>query len=630
MCGIIGKINFNKKNPIDGANIESMLDAIHHRGPDAKGTKLFESIGLGHSRLAIIDLSEKGREPMSDSEEKIWLTFNGEIYNFQKLRKDLEKDGVDFYSETDAEVIIYLYKKYGTACVKYLEGMFAFAIWDVEKESLFLARDRVGQKPLKYYSDENTFIFASELKAILTNPEVKKEIDYSAIDEYLTYQYVPHPKTGFKNIYKLEPGHFMTVNSKGEVKKQSYWDLEYIPKEKHSEEEWKKEVSDKLKESVEKRLMSDVPLGAHLSGGIDSSLIVALMAESQSKPIETFSIGFEEDTHNELPWAKKVADQYHTSHHEFIVKPSAIELLPELAYHYEEPYADPSAIPTWYLSKLTREHVTVALNGDGGDENFLGYSRYTMMKDYYSLAKIARYIPQRKNLSKATNALYNKTHLNVIRKGGTFLDKFTDDPAEFYTHLMARFSESEKSQIYTDELYEKTKSSRARTFVSDLFTKSKNLDKQDQLLYVDLHSYLTDNLLVKVDIASMAHGLEIRSPFLDHGFMELVAKMPSEYKLRGKNKKYLLKQIAYNYLPKECIDRPKQGFGVPLEKWFRFELKDYLKEELLDEKFYAYGFRKSAIEKMIEANTDGTKKYTNQLWTLLMLRNWLRTWFEEN
>ena len=624
MCGITGKLNFNKNNFVSEGLIKEMTKTLSHRGPDDSGIFVEKNIGLGHNRLSIIDLSPAGHQPMSDKEEKIWIVFNGEIYNYLVLKKELEKQGIIFKSKTDTEVIIYLYKKYGIDCLKYLRGMFAFAIWDKEKKQLFLARDRVGKKPLKYYCDSNCFIFASELKAILKNPEVKKEMDCDAIDEYLTYQYVPHPKTGFKNIWKLEPAHYLIIKKDGQIIKQRYWDLDYSQKLDLSEEEWKEKILEKLKESVRIRLVSDVPLGAHLSGGIDSSLIVALMSQEQNSPIKTFSIGFKEKDYNELSYVKLVVDRYKTEHHEFIVEPNAIEILPKLVYHYEEPYADSSALPTWYLSEITKKYVTVALNGDGGDENFAGYTRYNAMQ----LLQLLKALPLKNQLKKINLLFYQFTKIKLFQKGYRFLNSYNKDPLDFYLKIIDYFDQEEKNFVYADEFKQRVKNSRWHSFLEEKYKETKNFDWLNRILYTDINSYLPDDLLVKVDIASMAHGLETRSPFLDYELLELTAKMPINLKIRGHNKKYLLKKIAEKYLPKECIYRPKQGFGVPLEHWFRGELENYLREKLLAKKFLNYGFKKQGVEKLINDHTSHKQNYANHLWALLMLQEWLQMWFE--
>lgn len=627
MCGIAGKIQFGRPNPKMWDEVSGMLKTLVHRGPDADGifVNKEQTVGLGHRRLSIIDLSASANQPMSDQEKNIWVVFNGEIYNFQELKQELERDGFRFRTHSDTEVIIYLYKKLGVRCLQKLRGMFAFGIWDENKKQLFLARDRLGKKPLKYFTDGKRLIFASELKAILQNPEVPKHIDYAAIDEYLTYQYVPHPKTGFLNIQKLEPATYLLVSADGNIKKERYWELNFEHKLGYSEAEWEQRLFDKLQESVKLRLISDVPFGAHLSGGIDSSLVVALMSSELKYPVKTFSIGFEEKDYNELPYAKLVSDRYHTEHHEYVVKPDAMETLPKLAYHYEEPYADSSALPTWYLSEVTKRQVTMVLNGDGGDENFAGYSRYNVMRFYRRFALV----PFKRQMAAVNRRLYGLTGIKLFNKGARFLSSYQIDPLDFYLRIIDYFGQDDKQKIYTSEFQENIAASRWHTFLQEYY-KKQNLDWLDRLLSADINTYLPDDLLVKVDIASMAHALEIRSPFLDHEFMELMAKMPSSLKLVGSNKKYLLKKIAYQYLPKECIDRPKQGFGVPLEFWFRGKLNQFLKDQLLEKRFLDYGvFEAKSLMRMIDDHREKRQNHAIQLWALLFLRAWLRTWFEQ-
>jgi len=375
MCGIGGKLYFDSARSVNPTLLDRMNAVLAHRGPDDGGVYHDGPIGLAHRRLSIIDLSPAGHQPMSNPSGTLWITFNGEIYNFLELRGELEHDGATFRSKTDTEVILALYERHGAECLRYLRGMFAFAIWDGQTRTLFLARDRLGKKPLYYYQDAKQFLFASEPKGILQDPEVPVEPDLEAIHHYLTYGYIPSPYSAFKGFRKIPPAHYLIIRE-GRVHLERYWQLRYHPKLQMTEAELREELLTRLREAVRLRMISDVPLGAFLSGGIDSSTVVALMSECSSGPVKTFSIGFEEERYNELPYARLVAERYGTDHHEFVVKPEAIKILPELVWHYNEPYADSSAIPTYYLSKMTREHVTVALNGDAGDENFAGYERY--------------------------------------------------------------------------------------------------------------------------------------------------------------------------------------------------------------------------------------------------------------
>jgi asparagine synthase (glutamine-hydrolysing) len=617
MCGIFGKLFFEKIK-IEEKDYKDCLDAISHRGPDDEGFYVDENIILGSKRLAIIDLSPAGHMPMTNEDGRFWIVFNGEIYNFLELRKDLEKRH-KFKSRTDSEVLLHLYEEKGVDCLKYLRGMFAFAIWDKKEKILFLARDRLGKKPLKYYFNEKFFIFASELKAILKDKEVKREIDWGAIDEYLTYQYVPHPKTGFKGIFKLEPAHYLLVTLDRKIKKERYWNLNYSQKLNLSENEWIEAIEEKLRESVKIRLISDVPLGAHLSGGIDSSMIVAMMAQEMRGPVKTFSIGFREKEYDETKYARLVAKRYGTDHRELIVEPNAIEILPKLVYHYEEPYADSSALPTWYLCQMTKNYITVALNGDGGDENFAGYDRYNAVKLYLSL----KFLPGKKILKKTNEILYRLTQFRIFHKGTRFLSSFEEDFISFYVRLIGYFQKEQKEKLYHPDLKKLIGNSRETNFLREIFNKTMS-EWLDRILYLDINSYLPDDLLVKVDIASMAHSLEVRSPFLDHEFMELCAKIPLNLKMKGHDKKYIFKKIAQKYIPKECIFRSKTGFSVPLEFWFKNELLNFLKGRILSREFLSYGFNKNFLEQLINEHQKGIRNHSYGLWALLILSEWLK------
>ena len=598
-----------------------MNEKISHRGPDGEGIFVRNSIGLGHRRLAIIDLSPAGAQPMSDWGEKIWITFNGEIYNFQELRQELTEVGVKFKSRTDTEVIIYLYKKYGFDCLKKLRGMFAFAIWDEEKQLLFLARDKVGKKPLKYYLNNQVFIFASELKAILTQPEVNKEIDLTAIDDFLTYQYVPSPKTGFKNIFKLPPASYMVVEKTGKIKIEKYWNLNFEPKLKLTANELETMVLEKLKESIKLRMIADVPLGAHLSGGVDSSLVVSLMALESTQKVKTFSIGFREGGFNELAYAKLVAQKYQTEHTEFLVRPDAIEILPQLIYHYEEPYGDSSALPTWYLSRETKKHVTVALNGDGGDENFGGYDRYNAAR----LHNLLELLPFKKAILKQlSQAPSQKQILRIVKK---ILAAYHQDFNLYYLNLVSYFTTEEKLQLLSPQYQDRESVLQRQSFLTSHLS-SLNSNTIDKIIKADFNTYLPNDLLVKVDVASMAHGLEVRSPFLDTELLELSATIPSHLKIKFFNKKYLLKKIAYNFLPRECIDRPKKGFAVPLADWFRDELHEYAREKIVTDSMAGIGFNIQELEKIIRDHKIGRANNAHKIWLLLTLSEWLQTFFK--
>ncbi len=619
MCGIAGKFAFHPTHWPNETQLQAMGDAIAHRGPDDSGVFIDGPCGLAHRRLSIIDLSERGHQPMSIMNGRYTISFNGEIYNYQELRKDLVGQGVSFHSDSDTEVLLHLFARQGADCLKKLRGMFAFAIWDREKQELFLARDRVGQKPLKYYIDDKQIIFASELKAIL-GAGVEKQIDWNAIQDYLKLGYVPGPMTGFKGIAKLPPAHYAIVSADGTITTQRYWELDYETKPSQSIPEWREQVTDTLTEAVRLRMISDVPVGAHLSGGIDSGVTVALMAQQSPDPIRTFSIGFEGDTDSELPRAKQIADRYGTQHHEFVVSPSNTDILAQVAAHYEEPFADSSALPTWLLSELTREHVTVALNGDGGDENFSGYNRYHLMGMYETLKKLDPLVQiLRRPGIDLGQTLYRRSRIGSFRKIQKLLRWYSSNPYETYQLQFGYFDEMSVDQLLGVKA--------STPPLEKLFEQTSSLNRIDQLLAVDIASYLPDDLLVKVDMASMAHALEVRSPFLDHKLLELTASMPVELKRQGKHGKVLLKEIATDLLPKEIIKQKKRGFGIPREAWLRGSLQSYVEDQLLDPEFLRHGFDRENIEQLIEEHTQRRSDHSLRLWSLIMLKHWLKAWF---
>ena len=628
MCGIAGKISLSSKE-VSLPEIEQMNHAILHRGPDDGGAYVSpdKKVGLGHRRLSIIDLSPLGHQPMRYL-DRYEIVFNGEIYNFQEKRTLLEKEGYTFASHSDTEVILALYDKYGEQCLDHLRGMFAFAIYDEKEGRLFAARDRVGKKPFKYFFDGKTFLFASELKAILTQPEYQREPDYEAIHHYLTLQYVPAPMTGFKDIKKLEPAHSLTLDIKtGTLEKKRYWKLDYSKKLDLSEDEWKKRIIDKLDESTRLRMISDVPIGAFLSGGVDSSAVVAMMARHSDKPIKTFSIGFKEEKYNELSYARMIADKFKTDHTEFIVEPDAIELLPMLVRQYEEPYADSSALPTYYVSKLTSDHVTVALNGDGGDENFVGYTRYAA----FQVSTILDHLDFLNRLIGKPISGFLAKHIRT-----TFFDRLhrfskslSDDYRRRYLSYTAYFTNEQKADLYTNEFKAKVWKEDTYDIIAHRFLESGSKNRTEQAVYADFTTYLPEALMTKVDIATMTVALEGRSPFLDHELLELSAKIPFHLKLKGlNNKKYILKEALRGIIPDEVMFRPKMGFGVPIDAWFRGELKDYAAKKLLDGQLVKRGlFRQSAIKDILHSHTSTDVNFSPHIWALLTLELWFEEYF---
>ncbi len=628
MCGICGKINLND-SPVDETLLRGMTSTLIHRGPDDEGIYAKGGVGLGHRRLSIIDLSPLAHQPMSNEDGSVWIVFNGEIYNFIGLRENLIRKGHVFRSQSDTETILHLYEEYGAGCLKYLRGMFAFAIWDEKDRSLFLARDRIGKKPLYYWHSQDTFVFASEIKSILHDSSYQRKPDYTAIHHYLTYQYVPSPWTAFEGIKKLPPAHYLMLKD-GKIEIKRYWKLSYLPKHKLSEKDFRIEIVERLREAVRIRLMSDVPLGAFLSGGIDSSSVVALMSGLISEPVKTFSIGFREEAYNELRYARMVAEKFKTNHTEFIVEPKAVEILDKLVWHYNEPFADSSAIPTYYVSKLAKEHVTVILNGDGGDENFAGYGRY--IANEFSRT-IHRFFPA--SIAKALLPLvmampHGKDPTNLFWRLKRFLQEYSNSPETRNAHWLCHFTTEMKSELYTGDFSSRVSTLDSFDLIMDRYKEAEADSFLDKTLYADVMMYLPDDLLVKVDVASMANSLEARSPFLDHEFMEFVARIPAELKLKGRTTKYILKETLRGILPEDVLFREKMGFGVPIGHWFRNELKDMAYDILLSDKAIQRGyFKKEAVKKILDEHTSGRWNWQNHIWNLLMLELWHRMFIDE-
>ncbi len=632
MCGICGIINFDSDYPLNESVIKGMCDEVSFRGPDDEGVYLGWGsedmgyrIGLGHRRLSIIDLGG-GHQPMHNEDKTIWIVFNGEIYNFQDLKKGLEDKGHRFYTNTDTEVIIHLYEERGTECLNELRGMFAFAIWDERRKRLFLARDRVGKKPLCYMEDKGRFIFASEIKSIIKAGNVPRQVDTEALHYYLTFQYVPYPWTMFHGIKKLPPAHYL-VWEDGKSTIERYWDLDFSKKLKYSKNEYCEGILSHLKEATKIRLISDVPLGAFLSGGIDSSAVVGMMSQLMSEPVKTFSIGFEEAGYDELPFARIAARHFHTDHHEFVVRSNAIELLPKLIWHYNEPFGDASRLPTYYVANQTRRHVTVALNGDGGDESFAGYERYIATR----LGEIFGKMPPVIRHGLSGLAGYLREPMGGKRLEARlkrFLAALPINPKERYASWVTFFNNYTRGLLYSDELKRQTEGIDPLNILFNAYDRA-NGDPLDRFLYVDIVTYLPNDLLVKMDIATMANSLEARSPFLDHKFMEFSASIPSGLKLKGWTTKYILKEALKGFLPDEILARKKMGFGVPISKWFQNELKDYLKSNLLGAPARGRGYFKiEYIRSIIDEHIKGISDHGPKLWLLLNFELWHRMFID--
>jgi asparagine synthase (glutamine-hydrolysing) len=625
MCGIVGIYHYGRSDGVDPALLGKMNDRIIHRGPDEDGSWVDGRIGLAMRRLSIIDLSS-GHQPMTNEDGSLWIVFNGEIYNFQSLREELIAKGHPFKTHSDTEAILHLYEELGVDCVKRLRGMFAFALWDKKRERLLLARDRIGKKPLVYALGDGRLAWASELQALRALPDLSSEIEPAAVDLFLTLQYVPSPMTAFQSIRKLPPAHRL-VFEKGHARVERYWDLPYDqPAIAMDVEEAKTAIRDKVKESTKLRMISDVPLGAFLSGGIDSSAVVAMMSEFSERPVKTFSIGFEEDKFSELPFAREVAKRYSTDHTEFIVKPEMAEVLPLLARHYGEPYADPSALPTYYVSRETRKHVTVALNGDGGDENFAGYVRYSAMKGA-RLFDVAP-APLRRALLRGAQLLPDghAPHALGWKIKRLMRSVVAADEAARYCRMIGFFGEEDKAELYSGPFKAQLNggAGRATGYLDALFRKGQGLDYVNRLLLVDFSSYLPECLMVKVDIASMANSLEGRSPLLDHELVELVFRMPGSWKLKGlRGTKWIFKEAMKPYLPPSIYRRGKMGFGIPLGPWFRGKLKEYWREHVLGSEALARGyFDEKALRRLFDEHVSGARDHGYRMWGLLMLELW--------
>ncbi|MFH1231905.1 MAG: asparagine synthase (glutamine-hydrolyzing) [Planctomycetota bacterium] len=635
MCGICGRINFDSaKSRIPKELMHRMCETIIHRGPDSEGIYLSTDqhsdsipVGLGIRRLAIIDL-QTGDQPIHNEDKSIWIVLNGEIYNFKSLREDLEKRGHTFYTQSDTEVIVHLYEDLGINSLKYLRGMFALALWDNNKQKLFLARDRLGKKPLCYAHSNKYLIFASELKAILLNPEIKKDIDLEALDYYLSYYCIPAPFTIFKQIRKLPPASYLICDAKGNIKIEKYWHLDYQEKMILPVKEYSGRIMDLLEEATKIRMVSDVPLGALLSGGIDSSAVVGFMAKHSAKPVKTFSIGFSESDYSELKYAKLVADHFKTEHHEFIVTPKVIEILPKLVWHYSEPYADSSMLPSYYVANETRKHVTVALNGDGGDENFAGYPRYLAQK------LISQ--PMVRGLSKLIHHLILPSGNADPRKFFTRLKRFTKvahlQPAQRYLQWQLCFDAINRQRLYQPWLKDELKQSTgitAENYLLNLYNNAPAKTSLDRMLYTDMMSYLPDDLLVKMDIASMANSLEARSPFLDHKLVKFTSQIPPALKLKGFTLKYILKKALRGFVPERILIRGKMGFGVPINRWFRNDLKGYIQKTLSPETIRKRNyFQPETIQGLMKEHFAGRVDNGARLWALLVLEIWFQTFID--
>jgi len=627
MCGIAGKLLFDRAGRIAPETLSAMALSIAHRGPDDQGIWTDGPIGLASRRLAVIDLSPRGHMPMASLDGTHHIVFNGEIYNFQALRASLEQDGHRFRSGTDTEVVLELYARDGVDAVRHLRGMFAFALWDAPRRRLVLARDRLGKKPLFYYHTNRTIVFGSEPKALLQDPDVVSEADPEALALFLGLGYVPGPWSAFKGIRKLPPAHVAVVED-GRVTERRYWTLEYQPKRRGSEGELVEELRARLGEAVRLRLISDVPVGALLSGGLDSSAVVATMCQEYPGRVKTFCIGFDEARYDERAHAQAVASHLGTDHRTLVVRPDAVAVLERLVWHYNEPFADSSAVPSLAVSELARSEVTVALNGDGGDEAFIGYERYL------ALAAAARFdrspVALRRGLALAGRWLPAGQPKSLSHRLRRFLDVLPQSPADRWSQWTGVFDRQARQALLTPAFAQAAGTADAEALVARQFATSDTGSLLESAVRSDVLLYLPDDLLVKMDIASMAHSLEVRSPLLDQEVVEFAASLPVEFKLRGRTLKYLLKRAMDGVLPPSVLARGKMGFGVPIDRWFRHDLRELAYDTLLDRRATSRGLlRTEEVRRYLDEHIAGTAHHHHRLWALLMLELWHRMFIDQ-
>lgn len=625
MCGICGIARPQNGAPISSHLLTRMRKRLSHRGPDDEGVFLDGNVGLGVSRLSIIDL-ERGRQPQPNEDRSVWVVHNGEIYNFQSLRQKLKNLGHSFSTRSDTEVIVHSYEEWGEDGVQRLRGMFAFALRDKRRNKLILVRDRLGIKPL-YYTllKDKTLVFASELKALLLHPEVKRSLNHEALDLFLTLEYIPAPHTIFKNIFKLPPGCFLVYDN-GRVEIKTYWSLESLPSDQKSDlnpEPLKQRLYTLLEESVRLRLQSDVPLGAFLSGGLDSSTIVALMKDLGCSPLRTFSVGFEEASYDELKHARRIAQKFQTDHQEYILKPDITDLAQRLIHHLDEPFGDFSIFPTYLISQMARQQVKVILTGDGSDEIFGGY-------EHYQAQSISRW-PLVPFIGKALGPMIRKIPPSARKKGVWNKARRFSQGLEHFSHLrhlrwMMFLSTSDKNGLYTPELQQKLSGLgplSEKTPFRSVFDHLSSLDDINTELYIDLKTYLPDDILVKVDRMSMAASLEARVPFLDHRLVEFVFGLPGPLKVKGLTTKWCLKKTMAGILPEKTIHRSKEGFSIPMKAWLRTELKDFLLDTLSEDRINREGlFQSVSVKRMIDAHMKGKENHSHPLWSLVVFEVW--------
>jgi asparagine synthase (glutamine-hydrolysing) len=618
MCGICGIFETDSEKNVHRSTLKSMADTIRHRGPDDDGFYTSGSVGLAHRRLSIIDLAG-GHQPLANEDETVWIAFNGEVYNFEELNRQFLSSGHRFRTRSDTETIVHLYEELGEECFAQLRGMFAIALWDARKKRLLLARDRLGKKPLYYSWDGRRLVFGSEIKALWKAGGISKEMDLEALSDYFSYLYVPAPKTIYRHVRKLRPAHYLVVDKSG-IRETPYWDIRFDQTKQLSEAEWCDEFLAEYRTAVKSRLVSDVPLGAFLSGGVDSSSVVALMNEFQ-RPVTTCSIGFSREAYDESGDARQFAARLEANHFEQIVEPHAIDLVSKLAWHYDEPFADSSAIPTYYVSKVAREHVTVALSGDGGDENFAGYRRYklTMWED-----RLRSYVPTpvRRTIFGPLGQIYPKLGWapQVFRFKSTFQSLSRISPIDGYYYGISICPPAMKIRLLSSDVRRQLNGYDSADVLRYHYDRAAGADPLSRIQYVDMKTYLVDDILVKVDRASMANSLEVRCPLLDHKLMELIARIPSGLKLNNGQGKYIFKRALDRVLPKDVLTRKKKGFAMPVAEWFRGELKEFTYAAMFREQDQI--LNRPFLTQCWNQHQRGQRDWSALLWSVLMFKSW--------
>ena len=624
MCGIAGIFDLGERRPIDESLLVAMRDSLRHRGPDDEGLHVEPGVGLGHRRLSIIDLSG-GHQPCYNEDSSVVVVYNGEIYNFQELVEELSALGHTFRSNCDTEVLVHAWEEWGEASVERYNGMFAFALWDRNRKTAFLARDRLGIKPLYYArTDDGRILFGSELKSLLVDPRLSRELAPEAVEEFFAYGYVPEPRSIFRRVQKLSPGHTLSITPEGASEPHRYWDVTFDAIEGGSDDALGEELIGRFRQAVSKRLMSDVPLGAFLSGGVDSSAVVAMMAGESEQAVNTCSIAFGEREFDESIFAARVAEQYQTNHYVESVKPDDVGLLDRLASLYDEPFADSSAMPTYRVSELARKRVTVALSGDGGDENFAGYRRYRW-HSYEERMRAFMPASMRRPLFGLLGRAYPKADWapKILRAKST-LEALARDSIEGYFHSVSILGDSLRSRLFSGGF---RKSLGGYGAIEVLRRHGQNAPEHplSRVQYLDLKTYLVGDILTKVDRASMAHSLEVRVPILDHELVEWAATLPPHAKLRGREGKFLFKRSLENYLPHDVLYRPKMGFAVPLASWFRGPLKERVREAVLGPRLLDTGiFDERFLERIVSEHQSGVRDFSAPLWSLLMFEAFCR------